>query len=91
VQIISTISRTHYTSLILYYPCHSEIASRKSPTFGEVMASSGEDQLHSDCRSGWLMVESDFSASLTKPEQLKYGRISQMGCILCAEDRPLQH
>ena len=76
-----------------FNPYHSETASRTSPTFlaGEVMASTGEDQLHSDCRSGWLMVESDFFASLTKPEQLKYGRICQMGCILCAEDRPLQH
>ena len=26
-----------------------------------------------ECRSGWLTVERDFSARLTKPEQLKYG------------------
>lgn len=43
-----------------------------------------EDELLDDCRSGWMVVERDFSASLAKPEQLRYGRVFTVdpcGCI----------
>ena len=29
-----------------------------------------------ECRAGWLAVESDFQARLTKPELLKYGELN---------------
>ena len=33
----------------------------------------GGEQLLLDCRSGWLAVERDFSAPLTRQEQLTFG------------------
>ncbi len=35
----------------------------------------GEELLY-ECKSGWLTVEEDFSARLSKPEQLQYGESS---------------
>lgn len=34
---------------------------------------SGNMDTAKECKSGWLAVESDFSARLEKPELLKYG------------------
>ena len=38
------------------------------------MALPDDEGLLSECRSGWLTVEGDFSARLTRQEQLKHGR-----------------